>query len=338
MKNLLFLFVCCVSLNTVAQLNPYAQFGYEPKNEYVINKSDKLEIANTDTSSTRQLLLFDFANKKLFVLNRADSIITIYDIPKDVLAKWISVDPKASKAPDWSPYRSFFDNPIRFIDPDGQWEADSKGNLKAEKGDNAQTLAKFQGIKYGEALKQLKSQGYTVNSKGILNLKVGDQLMLKNNYTESIKNSTGQFSTDVMMRLAPAPAGSGPGIDRGTPEDKYNCWGSAIAGSQGNKIDNSVGIPLGSTFDAKLSSDYTPTTQANAQFGKTVLRFADASGVQHGAVYYGKNNAGEIYVYSKNGWHAKPEVMKLSDLMLKIPDYGTVQGINTGESGYYQPK
>jgi len=36
--------------------------------------------------------------------------------------------------------------------------------------------------------------------------------------------------------------------------------------------------------------------------------------------------------------HAKPEVMKLSDLMLKIPDYGTVQDINPSESGYYEPK
>ena len=254
------------------------------------------------------------------------------------LGRWLIADPNAADAPNWTPYRFVFNSPIRYTDPDGQWEVDANGNLKAENGDNAQTLAKFQGIKYIEALKQLKDQGYTVNNKGILNLKVGDQLILNNKYTESISNSTGQFSTDVMMGLAPTPVGSGPGIDRGTPEDNYNCWGSAIAGSQDQKIEAGVGIPVGSMFDSKLSNDYTTTTEANAQFGKTVLRFADASGVQHGAVFYGKNKASEIYVYTKNGWHAKPEVMKLSDLILKIPDYGKVQGINTNESGYYQPK
>ncbi len=30
--------------------------------------------------------------------------------------------------------------------------------------------------------------------------------------------------------------------------------------------------------------------------------------------------------------------MKLSDLQKKIPSYGTVQGINPGNSGYYKPK
>ncbi len=69
------------------------------------------------------------------------------------------------------------------------------------------------------------------------------------------------------------------------------------------------------------------------------MRFADGGNdAQHGAVFYGKSSDGTPYVYTKNGWKFKPEVMKLSTLQTKIPSYGTVQGIKSSDSGYYQPK
>jgi hypothetical protein len=59
--------------------------------------------------------------------------------------------------------------------------------------------------------------------------------------------------------------------------------------------------------------------------------------VQHGAVFYGRDNSGSVYVYTKNGWVAKPKVMKLDDLMRTIPSYGAPGGIGGG-SGYYNPR
>src|SRR5690606_11680882 len=59
------------------------------------------------------------------------------------LGRWMSVDPLAYKAPGWTPYRAFFNNPIRYIDSDGRWEWDANGNLVAQKGDQSYSLAKF---------------------------------------------------------------------------------------------------------------------------------------------------------------------------------------------------
>ncbi|WP_128330969.1 hypothetical protein [Apibacter sp. HY039] len=84
------------------------------------------------------------------------------------------------------------------------------------------------------------------------------------------------------------------------PEDYSNCWGSAISGNQGLEIQVGEGIPTPNTFDAKLASDYTPTTEGKAQFGKTFLRFTDAgNNTQHGAVFYRKSQDGTTYVYTK---------------------------------------
>ncbi|QAA81971.1 hypothetical protein EI546_09655 [Aequorivita sp. H23M31] len=50
------------------------------------------------------------------------------------IGRFTSVDPLAEKAPDWTPYRAFFNNPIRYIDPTGMLEdtygIDDNGNIR----------------------------------------------------------------------------------------------------------------------------------------------------------------------------------------------------------------
>ena len=92
------------------------------------------------------------------------------------LSLWLSVDPMADKYPSLSPYNYCAWNPMKLVDPDGMelWKPDERGNLVAEKGDNAWTLSRYLNTTPSIATGLLEEQGYSVNSNGVLNLKEGD--------------------------------------------------------------------------------------------------------------------------------------------------------------------
>ena len=86
----------------------------------------------------------------------------------------MSVDPLAHQTLE--AYQFTGNNPIALIDPDGMWVEDADGNLVAEEGDNAYTLADYLNTSSEIAINYLADQGHEVNSEGILQLNVGDVL------------------------------------------------------------------------------------------------------------------------------------------------------------------
>jgi RHS repeat-associated protein len=89
------------------------------------------------------------------------------------IGRWLSTDPYGQYA---SPYLGMGNNPINGIDPDGGlWKEGNNGQIVAEDGDNAATLATYMKIDIKEAAKILAANGVKTNN-GILDLKIGQEI------------------------------------------------------------------------------------------------------------------------------------------------------------------
>jgi hypothetical protein len=133
---------------------------------------------------------------------------------ENIAQRFLSVDPLAHVAPGWTPYRAFFNNPIRYTDPDGRWEWDVNGNLVAQKGDQSYSLAKFLGTSQKNAMTILNRGGVTANDKGILNLKEG-QSFAKNDLWVGFKSGSGKVVNNTKEATSHYFNGNGEAADVG---------------------------------------------------------------------------------------------------------------------------
>lgn len=106
--------------NSEAQVtNPYKQFGYQPKNQYVQTKEIRFEIKNDDTLSKVNSLVFDFNKSTVYVIGKSDIVLKEILVSKTDMLRFLSIDPLSSKYPQLTPYQFAGNSPISGVDLDG---------------------------------------------------------------------------------------------------------------------------------------------------------------------------------------------------------------------------
>ena len=225
------------------------------------------------------------------------------------VGRFTGVDPLTEKFTSSNPYAYVLNSPIQLIDPTGmapEWipSADSKGRiiLTAEEGDDAETLKSFLG---GESnARKFVDEVYL---SGVVSFSEGDQVRL---------NATNVFSESMRFYADNLEEFNGR-------EDTYDCQEACAK----TVLENIPLKKVKSTFSDMTPAkarDWGETWSKKIEIDKSALQFGTTFSTWnwtsinplsiHAAVYFGQDNSGEEYFFTKNGLGGPLDIQSFSEL------------------------
>lgn len=115
---LLICFLLADAQNKPKEYNPFESIG--KKGKIVTAYGDRfVEVFDYDSVQRIGSVMFHIYQEKIVRLLNTDSIFKKVS-DNSSASRWYSIDPKADKYHEWSPYNFVLNNPIKLTDPDGQ--------------------------------------------------------------------------------------------------------------------------------------------------------------------------------------------------------------------------
>jgi hypothetical protein len=130
-KSLLVFFATMVSIIVVNAQQPFEEYGYKVK-VATLSNGKYIEFFDQDTLVEVGSVVLNTNNGEIVFFISYDTTYSEATLQPEVISRWLSPDPLASEFESHSPYNFSFNNPIRFIDPDGMAPFDQVVNSKGD--------------------------------------------------------------------------------------------------------------------------------------------------------------------------------------------------------------
>ena len=274
------------------------------------------------------------------------------------LGRWLSLD---FLGQFYSNYVISNNNPIFHVDVDGNWVPSVTINgaiiITAEKGDTYNSFIKFFGSKEIALLYMPKQTIVAMSKKPDEIVAAGGfyYFNMDNKFSKTMADAK-KIKGEMVFGLLESTLSN-----QGYFGDNYNCFYMVKKLTTENKIGNwragkrIVGGEIaGPTiyadeFKKWWKSSTLSILSPNSKFGSTILTFGNS----HAFIFFGKDNAGNSYTFTKNGDKVAPTNMKVYEFDGGDNDYGgstygkprempegsdeTEKEKNNSKGGWYKP-